>query len=713
MRRLRVMRQLRSCATGALLLWAASPALAQEVVLDKQLAAGGLTLLPSVNSPNDYYYVADRVALAKDSNGLPQFSFLQYVVGNVVADATTREAAGGGVVHALVELQVPPELVRQAGQELRRTNANGRVVGPVPFQSGKFALISSAADPGSPNGFSDKVLGIGSAPVFEGEKAAVSIRLNKLGSQVLWESFHAPTPDVSFSFEMVIDGYRSPKRALLVADFDRIYSERTFQAGVATTYLQAEIDAAYDSLRRTGAIQLTEIGDDQEQAALVRAAYDKLIEIMFEKAPSSGAESLPGAATGSQSMLDRASNLLETRRKETRDENTALRERNKEQAQKNAAAAESQTTADDLARDQGNDQTLAQNKKKRAEQARDRARQLRQLAAAAGTSDADKATYLQLAQEQEQQAGKSEQEASALEASAQQKAAKVNDAKAKAAHDQAAVKPVEQEKSLPGIAVVASFKMKESRQSGSFRIDLNKYTAASKTFTFVENIGDLRAYLNDNQVFRSVDLGSSAYEQREIPVYLDAEDLTTFGSTINYAVVSLQRRHDSGQVSTDDVRIDRANFQQSANNFKLSYRKLNDAGAHWLDYQYRVDWSAFGGAAFQEPWRNAATSGITLSLPVVKRTLMLEADPAKVASLGIRAIDFKLFYKIKDLERTKELTLLASKPEGLSQQLDFVLPRGQYEYEYQIDWTLRDRQVTSGRRRSSAGFLTLDEVPNP
>ena len=41
-----------------------------------------------------------------------------------------------------------------------------------------------------------------------------------------------------------------------------------FQAGVATTLPAGRIDAAYDSLRRTGAIELTEIGDDQEQAAL-------------------------------------------------------------------------------------------------------------------------------------------------------------------------------------------------------------------------------------------------------------------------------------------------------------------------------------------------------------------------------------------------------------------------------------------------------------
>jgi hypothetical protein len=133
------MRAIRACLAWALLLRAATGAPAQEVVLDKQVAAGGLTLLPSVNNPNDYYYVADRVSLAKGPTGLPQFSFLQYVVGNVVADATTREAAGGGVVHALVELRVPPELVQRAGQELRRINANGRLVG-----SGSLTLAERA-----------------------------------------------------------------------------------------------------------------------------------------------------------------------------------------------------------------------------------------------------------------------------------------------------------------------------------------------------------------------------------------------------------------------------------------------------------------------------------------------------------------------------------------------------------------------------------------
>ena len=59
------MRPLRAFVVCTAWLWVAGSALAQEVVLDKQVAAGGLTLLPSVNNPNDYYYVADRVALAR------------------------------------------------------------------------------------------------------------------------------------------------------------------------------------------------------------------------------------------------------------------------------------------------------------------------------------------------------------------------------------------------------------------------------------------------------------------------------------------------------------------------------------------------------------------------------------------------------------------------------------------------------------------------
>ena len=51
--------------------------------------------------------------------------------------------------------------------------------------------------------------------LLDGDKAAVSIQVTKLGAKILWESFQTPTPDISFSFEMDMSGYRSPHRALI------------------------------------------------------------------------------------------------------------------------------------------------------------------------------------------------------------------------------------------------------------------------------------------------------------------------------------------------------------------------------------------------------------------------------------------------------------------------------------------------------------------
>ena len=65
------------------------------------------------------------------------------------------------------------------------------------------------------------MVGLGNAPLLDGEKAAVSMQLTKLGAKILWESFQTPTPDISFSFEMDVTGFRSPQRAVIEANFDR------------------------------------------------------------------------------------------------------------------------------------------------------------------------------------------------------------------------------------------------------------------------------------------------------------------------------------------------------------------------------------------------------------------------------------------------------------------------------------------------------------
>ena len=148
------------CALG-LSLAVALPAQAQQVLLDKPIKAGELTVFPDLNDETVYYYVSDKPRLSTNSNGQPQFSFLRYV-DNVRTGADqpeAREGDGGGIVHALVTLSVSPDQIRDAQRALQRLKPGAKINGPVVFRAGKFGLVSSFKDPDGK--LSTKVVGLG------------------------------------------------------------------------------------------------------------------------------------------------------------------------------------------------------------------------------------------------------------------------------------------------------------------------------------------------------------------------------------------------------------------------------------------------------------------------------------------------------------------------------------------------------------------------
>src|SRR5690606_6444258 len=258
------------------------------------------------------------------SNGKPQLSFLRYVE-NTSGPEATDEAEGGGIVHAVVELSVTPEQLAEARQQLRRIKPNGVIVGPIVYKSGTIALITSF---NAENGeLTKQVIGLGKAPVLDGGKAAVSVQLTKKGAKLLWESFKTPTPDLTFSFEMDMAGFRSPIRAKIEANFDQIYEHKNFQAAVAAPILAAEIKASFDDLIKSGAIKITQVGSDEDMERAIEAAYTKLTNMMFDPAGGTGTPNLSQlTGQGTQpGLLDRATTMLNTARTEARTENDRRR----------------------------------------------------------------------------------------------------------------------------------------------------------------------------------------------------------------------------------------------------------------------------------------------------------------------------------------------------------------------------------------------------
>ena len=661
------------------------PVSAQQILLDKPVRAGELICFPDLNDPLAYYYVNDKPHLSMDANGKPQFSFLRYVenVRSGADQAEAREGEGGGIVHAVVALSVTKEQIAAAQRELQRTTPGAKLMGPVVYKSGKFGLVSSFKD--TSGNLTKQVVGLGNAPLLDGEKAAVSMQLTKLGAKILWESFQTPTPDISFTFEMDMSGYRSPHRALIEANFDQIYEHKAFAVGVATQYLAAEIKVAFDDLKREGAIKLTQVGSDEKLDALITTAYNKISDIMFSPMNGTGSPDLSSlAGTGGQpSMLDRATTMLAANRasaqqenERIRTDNRAIREENRTDAERRRAAASgaSGTTAE--------------------------------TGGTATTAGAAPATGTAAATTADRPLGYRPRPVSLAPTYADR--ARPDDAPG------AGSQPVaqRQEESVPGFAVLASFEMKSVHQRGIFKIDLNKYTTDNLTLRFDENIGDMRSLMKDGDNFRQVNLDDPLYKQRELVVFVDGMNAKDFGDYINFATVQMRKKHQAGDETQDEVRIDRKNFNSEGNAFKLLYGWKNDSDRRqWMNYEYQTTWSFFGGKEQIQPWKKANAGAINLAPPFQKHTVDLQADPDVIATAGVRSITVKLFYKLGDTEQVKTVTLNASKGQ-LSEKIDFILPADTVNYDYQIDWRLKgNRVLTSGRKTASDAILFVDDLP--
>ena len=261
----------------------------------------------------------------------------------------------------------------------------------------------------------------------------------------------------------------------------------------------------------------------------------------------------------------------------------------------------------------------------------------------------------------------------------------------------------------PAFAVLASFRMRQRSQQKTMKIELDRHRQDQVFDRFDGDIGDVSGC---RRCFLEVHTDDPFYRQREIPVFLDGLHLEDFGRFVNFATVQLRKRHADGELTYDEVRIDRRNFAEEGNLFKLLYGwKGDNDRRRWLEYDYRVVWSFFGGSRIEEPWRTTQDAALGISPPLLRRRLGLAANAEALEAARVRAVTVQVFYAPAGAERVEQLTLLPERGE-LAGALEVLLPRDRREVDYRIDWRLRgDRAVSSGRRTTSSTTLFLDELP--
>lgn len=640
-------------------------AYSQKVMLDEPVKAGPLTVFPDVSDKNAFYYVTDKPRIATAANGKPKFSFLKYVDNNVA----NKEGDGGGLVHAVVVLEVTEEHRKLAERELQRIKPGAVLKGPILFTDGTIALISSIAN--KDGEFTKQVLGIGKAPILDGHQAAISVLLNKQGAKILWESFKTPTPDMSVSFEMTMQGYRSPKRVKIQANFEQIYESTIFQAAAAVNgpvLLSGEINSTFEDMRKSGAIKVEQYGEDEDLEKALETAYSKLTSMMFDPAAGTGSPNLgqlgASAGVGGTSLLDRATTRLNEERTNARTQNAAIRAENRADADRRTAAATTTSTA-------GTASTASTSTTSTTG------------STTTGGTDASLRDDVRIGPRR------------AMDVSA----GYTGGSNVRAPVDIPQI-------DVPSISIVASYQMKKVRQSGNFSIDLNKYTVDNLVMRFDENFGQIKC----TDCFREANLEDPLYVQRDVFAYLDGFNSEDFGKYINFANVTIRKTHEGGDVTNQEIRIDKTNFNTTGNTFKVIYGWKNDGDrAKWLDYDYKVAWNYFGGFTEESPWTTTSMGSVPVSSPYVRKMVDIEADPAVFEEKGVRSAEVKVTYTLGGKEQVRNFRLDPKK--ALSGQIDLLMPSQALAYEYEINWILKTgKTISTGKLPGTSSLIFADNL---
>lgn len=592
----------------------------QQILLDEPVRAGDLTLFKSLSNPSEYYYLPDKPRLAKHSDGKPQFSFVRYVK-NEASDGSSDEGIieseqGGGILHALVELSVSDEQIRRAETSLQRLNGNAKIVGPVAYKSGTIGLVTTVAS--ADGGMTKKVVGLGSAPVLENQRSAVSVQLNKTGAKLLWEMFsQTTTPDFSFSFEMTADGYLSPKNVQIEADFERIYSHKSLDAAAVTPVLAAEIKTAFDELYDEGAIKVTQVGSDEDLNKMRETAYNQLTNVMFDKIAGNGVPQLSELLPKSgKSMLDRATDMLGKAREEVREENRRIEDLELKQQKRLIKARNAAWESANFIRNQNGLDTIDFNNKKEI-----------------ANSDTD--------------------------------IPKVD---------------LPKKQKLPSLAIGVSYVMKKVKRTGKYKIDLNKYTETTRSFPFDYNPGNVRSICED--CFLEINLDDPLMKQREILVTLGLENSDDFKHVNFVNVVMKKQHQNGettlGEIRIDRKKfLQTANLSRLIYGWKG-----DDNRPQWLDYQYKVTWSFSGDHQVATDWITTDVGTISLEPPVVKRRIDIELDRDFIEDENIRGVEIRLHSKLGNSTDIENVSFRPSKNElSKSIEILFPRELYDYEYE--------------------------------
>jgi tetratricopeptide (TPR) repeat protein len=243
----------------------------------------------------------------------------------------------------------------------------------------------------------------------------------------------------------------------------------------------------------------------------------------------------------------------------------------------------------------------------------------------------------------------------------------------------------------PIVSVQVGYSFKRIKMSGNYEVDMRKRLREDRDIVMSGNIGGVyQTYGEDPRFFSVVSLDDPAFQERSVEVILDGQDAADFKNYINAVSVLFRRQRFSGPPMTGEVKFVDQQFAQSGNRQTFKYGRLNEASTEWLDYEYKPKWSFYGGVEWEGEWTKTSDSVLTLTPPVLRRTIEISADEDNILQNGVKALAIQVKHTLYGKDILKEVVINYDKGDPLQADYTYMHEGGNLGYSYKVIWLFLD-----------------------
>lgn len=259
------------------------------------------------------------------------------------------------------------------------------------------------------------------------------------------------------------------------------------------------------------------------------------------------------------------------------------------------------------------------------------------------------------------------------------------------------------------VSAFIGYQLKKVVKTGTKTFELNRVRPASRDRVIAFALPRIPA-----AHIQQINLDDPLYTQREITAILDGNILNDFPKYINFVTISVRKRHPSGDMSTPELVVDRQNYHQQGNRFRLMYGwKPGDNNRRtWLDYEYRMVWSFHGGGEVASNWIPTNQGAINLVAPCKKTDIRISGELETLKEKQVRLVQVKLLTTVGGVTMPVVKSFNVNRLESLDEVLQIIQPNDQTQYQYEIIWTLTgNRTLKTAVLTAETTELLIDELP--